>query len=566
MQKIEKLKKLININIYRTLYKYSNGYRSKILLITTLSILQALLNVLVAFITKLMIDFAIDGDYRSALHYGIFFALLLIIDLSLYSFLSHNNVKLENTMVNNLQLHLLTRIYHKKWASISQHNTGDLLTRLYEDVRHVVQTLTNIIPTMIALFLQFIAAFAMLAYFDWMLAMLTFLITPFTVLISMIIGRTLREIQYKIQNADGIQRSKINESLQNLILLKTFNYLNENISQISSLQNNRFALIKNKNLKSIKANVILESGYNVGFFFALTLGAYRLAQSAITFGTFTAFLQLVGEIQGPIHEMTRSIPRLISSLSSLERIEEIYALPDESHQDNYITENSEKLLGLQIQNLSFAYDPSIPVLKNVSLEIVSGKRIGIIGPSGSGKTTLIHLILSLIEPNSGNLFLAFDSGKKIPASSLTRHYFTYVSQSNPLFSGSLRENLFLNEHISKEQLQTALTAACCDEFIDQLEQGIDSLIHERGVGISQGQAQRINIARALVHNKPFLILDEATSSLDRSTEQELIKNIAHYYPNTTLIAITHGTELLKICDEIYEIKDKKLVLTTDYAY
>ncbi len=564
MQTLEKLKKLIDINIYRILYQYTNGYRSKIMLITSLSILQALLNVLIAFITKMMIDYAIDGNYIAALRSGIFFALLLIIDLSLYSLLSHNSVKLENTMINDLQLKVLTKIYHKKWATISQYNTGDLLTRLYEDVRHVIQSITTIIPTMIALFLQFVAAFAMLAYFDWLLAMLTFLITPFTVLISLIIGRKLRDIQYKIQNADGIQRSKINESLQNLILLKTFNFLHENLFQISTLQNNRFKLIKHKNMTSIKANVILESGYNVGFFFALTLGAYRLAQSAISFGTFTAFLQLVGEIQGPIHEMTRSIPRLISSLSSLERIEEIIALPDETSQNHYTINENETINGLHIHNLSFAYDENTRVLDKVNLSIISGHRIGIIGPSGSGKTTLIHLILSLIEPSDGSLFISFDSGKKLPLTFASRNFFSYVSQANPLFSGSLRENLFLNETITPDQIQTALTAACCDEFIRQLDNGIDSIIHERGVGISQGQAQRINIARALVHNKPFLILDEATSSLDRETERQLIRNITHYYPNTTLIAITHGTQLLTICDEIYEIKEKQLVPAKAY--
>ena len=564
MQTLEKLKKLIDINIYRILYQYTNGYRSKIMLITSLSILQALLNVLIAFITKMMIDYAIDGNYIAALRSGIFFALLLIIDLSLYSLLSHNSVKLENTMINDLQLKVLTKIYHKKWATISQYNTGDLLTRLYEDVRHVIQSITTIIPTMIALFLQFVAAFAMLAYFDWLLAMLTFLITPFTVLISLIIGRKLRDIQYKIQNADGIQRSKINESLQNLILLKTFNFLHENLFQISTLQNNRFKLIKHKNMTSIKANVILESGYNVGFFFALTLGAYRLAQSAISFGTFTAFLQLVGEIQGPIHEMTRSIPRLISSLSSLERIEEIIALPDETSQNHYTINENETINGLHIHNLSFAYDENTRVLDKVNLSIISEHRIGIIGPSGSGKTTLIHLILSLIEPSDGSLFISFDSGKKLPLTFASRNFFSYVSQANPLFSGSLRENLFLNETITPDQIQTALTAACCDEFIRQLDNGIDSIIHERGVGISQGQAQRINIARALVHNKPFLILDEATSSLDRETERQLIRNITHYYPNTTLIAITHGTQLLTICDEIYEIKEKQLVPAKAY--
>ncbi len=296
----------------------------------------------------------------------------------------------------------------------------------------------------------------------------------------------------------------------------------------------------------------------------MTLGAYRLAQSDISFGTFTAFLQLVGEIQGPIHEMTRSIPRLISSLSSLERIEEIIALPDETSQNHYTINENETINGLHIHNLSFAYDENTRVLDKVNLSIISGHRIGIIGPSGSGKTTLIHLILSLIEPSDGSLFISFDSGKKLPLTFASRNFFSYVSQANPLFSGSLRENLFLNETITPDQIQTALTAACCDEFIRQLDNGIDSIIHERGVGISQGQAQRINIARALVHNKPFLILDEATSSLDRETERQLIRNITHYYPNTTLIAITHGTQLLTICDEIYEIKEKQLVPAKAY--
>ncbi len=558
MEKLSKLLVLFEFKTYMRLNRYSIGYRLAILLLTFLNISISVISVAIALITKNLIDAAVNKELNVAFKFGILFALLLVIDLLVGSYLSYYRVKLKNTMLNKMQLDLLRTTYNKKWLKLNEYKTGDLLTRLYDDIEQIVYSLTTIIPTLIAMFLQLVMAFSILAYYDPLLAVLTFLVTPITILFSMIIGRKLKEIQYNVQATASEQRSLINESLQNLIILKTYNFLNHNIELVRGLQNKRFALLRRKNIIGIKANILIEVGYSIAFFCTLAFGAYRLSFGLITFGTFAAFLQLIEEIQTPISEMASSLPMLISSLSSMDRIVELQDSKTDGHQ--LIVGPSKLIKDLSITGLSFAYQPTTPILNRIDFSLKRGDHIGIIGKSGKGKTTFLHILLSLVDAEEGDILITELDGNKVNNLNVLKNEFAYVSQGNTLFSGSIRDNLFIEDTFTKERIDLALQVAQIKSFVDSLENGLDTYIHEKGNDLSQGQAQRLCIARALVQERQFLILDEATSALDNETEEAFIRELEGSYKDMTIIAVTHRKNILSICNKIYKLDNKKMVL------
>jgi ABC-type bacteriocin/lantibiotic exporter with double-glycine peptidase domain len=418
--------------------------------------------------------------------------------------------------------------------------------------------MTATIPQIFAFIVQFSVAFALVFSYSSMLAVIIFFVTPITLLFGLIIGHKLKVVQKKIQEADALKNAVINESLQNTIILKSFNFLSQNLQKVKMLQNAHFELVKRKNIISIRSNVMLSLGYAFGFFAAIVFGTYGLAIQGISVGTFAAIVQLVGQIQGPMQGVSKGISQYISSLSSVERLQELESLEDEWQMDKNEPQILEKPQKIVLKNVCFAYIKDKPIITNLELTVIKGEKVAIVGPSGEGKTTLILMLLALIEPDNGELFIETSKGERYNMGVNTRSCFSYVPQVNTLFSGSIYDNFLLTSAVSDEELKQALEASCCSEFLDKLPLGLGTEIGERGIGLSQGQAQRVTIARALLHNTPVLIFDEATSALDVGLERRLIENIKKFYPGCTLIAITHREGLFDICDRVYKLKNGRL--------
>ncbi len=553
-----KIKDLLNQDLHARLFQMTAGYRLAIGKIVMLNTAFSLSGILLAVMTKKFIDNAMAGNFQLTTLYGCLFAVLLLVQLVGSSYLSYSTIRLAETMRNGMQIKLLADIYSKKWLDLNKYKTGDLLLRIYSDVGSIVTALTTTLPQMFALVLQFIVAFVLVYTYSPLLAVLTFLVAPVTAVFGLVMGQKLKVVQKKIQEADAQKNASINESLQNIIILKSYNFLVNNLQKISSLQATHFDYVKKKNSIAIKSNVMITLGYEICFFAAIVFGTYGLAFQSITVGTFTAFIQLVGQIQGPIQGLATGMPQYISSLSSVERIQELEWLED----DWQLNENDlpgdfmpERII---LKDVAFAYIKNRPILKALEMEVKRGEKIAIVGPSGEGKTTLILLLLALTKPDAGQVLLASAAGEKYTMGVNTRRFFAYVPQVNTLFSGSIFDNFLLNHEVSAKELECALEASCCKEFIDALPMGLDTIMGERGIGLSQGQAQRITIARALLHKSPILIFDEATSALDLETEHQLIENLKRYYPECTLIAVTHRESLFDICDRVYRLKNGRL--------
>ena len=279
-----KITLFLNIELHKKLQAFSNGYKWSILRITILNILNALTSIGLAIVTKVLIDSAMEGAFKTAVYYGVTLAFILLFEMLLVSTITYNTVRVKETMRNSVQLKVLSELYEKKWMQLNNYKTGDLVSRLYSDVDSIVTALTNTIPTLIALMVQLFMAFGLLYSYDSLLALLTFLVTPITILFGMIIGQRIKVVQKKIQEADALKHAIINEALQNIVILKSFNYVANNIDRVKALQHDHFKLVKRKNLISIKSNLMLGFGYQLGFFGAVTFGAFRLASKAIKIG------------------------------------------------------------------------------------------------------------------------------------------------------------------------------------------------------------------------------------------------------------------------------------------
>jgi ATP-binding cassette subfamily C protein len=539
------------ISKIKWIYKYAFSFKFNIFLLVILGSFTSIANIFRAFVFKGIVDSATNIKIKSFIYYLVAFAILIILDLLLQGTISSISTKTNVKLCNKIQLSFYSNLTRIKWLQISRFHSDDILTRITNDADNISGMVINILPNTISSLVLLFGSFLMLLYFDTRLALCSFFLTPLLVLLSKHCSRKLKILYISLQQIEAKCRSKVHESIQNIIIVKSFCLEERNTLNIAELQNEKLKLSMKRTHVNIVYNSLLSIGSYAAFFIVFTWGIFNLANGTATYGTMTALLQLIGNIQSPISKLAASLPTMTTALAAIDRLEEIKNL----QREDYFDEDSRIIHpDILIDNVSFNYNKNKSILKNISITIRYGYIIGLIGSSGEGKTTIIRLLLSLIYPTGGHIYLA-SNNKKVELSPSHRAQISYVPQGNTLFSGTIADNLRCGDNNATEvNLIDSLKSAFAWDFVCTLDNGLYTVIGENGLGLSDGQAQRIAIARALLKKSPILILDEATSALDVETELNVLNSIKNLEHRPTTIIITHRPSALDICDRILKLK------------
>ncbi|AFV05118.1 ABC transporter ATP-binding protein [Dehalobacter sp. CF] len=518
----------------------------------------ALFGVGMAITSKHMIDYAVAGELRYAGIVGAAFGGIIIINLLLGIAGSLLSVRVSEAFSNAMRQRFFNRLLQTEWLPLSGYHSGDLITRLTSDVGNITNCIVSVIPGIFALGVQLTASFVTLLYYEPRLAVIAFVLGPSTVLFSRIFGSKLKKLNIKVQESESLYRSNIQEAIQNFIIIKAFGLEKHHRDVLQGLHQNRMEWILKKNKMTLSANMIISTGFWTGYLVAFGWGIVRLSQKAISFGTLTAFLTLVQQVQAPFVGLSRTFPQIIAMLASTERLQELekMALEKREGQIPKLTD-----VGISFRQVSFYYseEKETPVLDKITLDIAPGEIVALVGPSGVGKTTLIRLLLALLRPSKGEVYFTDHAGERYEVTSATRDWITYVPQGNTLFSGTIADNLRSGKlNATFTEMEKALRAACAWDFIQELSNGLNTVIGEDGHGLSEGQAQRIAIARAFLKKAPVMILDEATSALDLETEIKVLQAVKDFSSRCTCLLITHRQTALKMCSRVMTIDNGRL--------
>lgn len=451
---------------------------------------------------------------------------------------------------NQMQQQLLDRMLRSEWHGKEARHSGDILNRLETDVTVVVNFLAETIPNALSTLVLFTGAFCYLFSMDSTLAFIIIGIMPVFLLVSKIYVRQMRRLTRIVRDTDSKVQSVLQETIQNRMLIKTLESNGTMVAKLGNTQHELRRHVVKRTVFSVFSNLIINAGFAAGYLIAFLWAAIRMSQHTLSFGGMTAFLQLVNKIQGPARDLTKIVPAFVSTLTAAERLMELEEDPLEEQGDPI---RLDAPCGIRFENVSYAYDNEEQmVIDNLSFDFNPGSCTALLGETGAGKTTLVRMILALLLPKEGNICI-YNSYESHTLSPLLRCNIVYVPQGNTLMSGTIRENLRLGKpDATEEEMKKALTKSCAD-FVMDLPDGMDTICSEKGGGLSEGQAQRIAIARALLRNRPVMIFDESTSALDPETEKMLLENILSG-KDKTIIFVTHRPAVVDYCDQVLKIE------------
>lgn len=541
------------------IYNCSKKYLWMVGLLTINSMAISVSFILLAVVSKKILDIATNNTTGSILNTCLFLFGIIAFQAIANIISSNCRVRSQAKIENSMKDHLLTNLLHKEYQEIIAMHSGELMNRFTSDIEIVAGGIVGFIPQMFSLFTKIIAGIWVLFTIDTEFTLIILLIGMITIICSRLYSKRFRFLHKEVQKSQGVVRSFMQECIENVIVIKSFVNETSIKKQLEEKQDYNFQLRVKQNTISNIANTSIYVMMTSGYYVALGWGAIQISKGLLTFGTLTAFLQIIEQIKTPFRNASGLIPRYDSMIASAQRLMEVENLKEESK--NYKIENIKQfytqLHGIVLEHGKFSYDDK-EVLNNVSIFIPKGKVIAITGESGNGKTTLFHLLLGLIKLNSGKLFIQTQNDEIIIDAG-TRNMFSYVPQGNMILSGTIKENiLFGNQNATDEQIEQAVEIACLKEVIDELPEGINTILKERGIGLSEGQRQRIAVARAIISDAPILLLDECTASLDSDTEKRLLNNLKHFQQKTVL-CISHRSAAIECCDMIIRVKDGKVL-------
>lgn len=559
-QKLQ-LKKIVKNPAMSWIFGVSGKLKLGVLLLVLLNSAISISAVAFALVLREAIDGAVSGNKMVFLKFVIILGLIMVGQIAARGVIRFLDEYVRSGMENVIKTRLYETILSRKYSAITAFHTGELLNRITNDAVVVADGFVQIIPGIIAMLVKLAGAAAVLFVLDYRFSIIFFAGGGLVLIFTTLFRRVMKKLHKDVQAADGVLRSYLSENLGSLMVLKTFGAERKSIDTSKQyMDKHRFMRMKRNKFSNI-CNVGFGLVMNGGYIFGLCWCSFGILHGSITYGTLSAVLQLVDQLWAPLANMTGYLPKFYGMLSSAERCMELETLEEEHVESqfsrDYCRELYKYMTAIECKNITFRYEDDI-ILENADISIGKGELITIMGNSGAGKSTLLKLLLAIYEPEKGTLEIKTDK----ESYALTERYrkmFAYVPQGNFLMSGNVTSAIAslddTNADVDMDKVKAVAHIACADTFVEKLEHGYDTLIGERGMGISEGQAQRLAIARALYTDAPVLLLDEATSALDEQIEKKVLKNIRELTDKTVII-VSHRKAVLEVCDRCVVLEDK----------
>lgn len=541
------------------MYTYAKKYKFQIVFYIFLGVLTTVMGLASSVGSKYLIDAVTGQDSGNIALIALFIVVMGLFSIGINAITTMISARINIKVNNEIQAEVYDKILVADWISMKEFHSGDLLNRLNGDVNTVASSILSWIPSLITRSAQFFGILAIILYYDPTMAVIALGSAPVMLIVSKTLMKKMRDYNKRMRQVSSDVMSFNEESFQNIQSIKAFDLVGLFSKRLRDVQQNYKDVFLDYNKFSVYTSSFMSV---VGMFVAYACfgwGVYRLWTGHITFGTMTLFVQLSGQLSSSFKSIVSLVPSAISATTSAGRIMEFFKIKDESDLEDdkakLIQNNTQgKGLSVVLDDVEFSYNENKTVFKHADIVANPGEIVALVGPSGEGKTTMIRLLLGLINTKSGNASIRDINGVSCKISSATRRFFAYVPQGNTIFSGTIAENMrMVKQDATDAEIVEALKAACAYDFVNKLPDKINSKVGERGSGFSEGQAQRLSIARALLRKSPILLLDEATSALDVFTERQVLRNIMNMGYARTCIVTTHRPSVLTMCDKVYKI-------------
>ncbi len=550
-----------NKNVLPWLKERVKPYRFKIAVLIILNSVLSLMVAVNAYVSKDLIDTAVSGNRSRLIKVSVVILSVVIFQFLLRLGYQLISSRLHIDMEADFRTYYIRNIFDKDYLKISAYHSGDLMTRFSSDVSCVADGLITLMPTVIGLVFRIIAAFAALFILDYRLALVFAGLGIIVFILTRLSRNFLKNLYLTAQKSESSVRSFTQEIIENILVVMVFGAADTVSGKFGELLDKHSQNKWNRSKFYSTTSAFLSLGFRFAYILACIFCSFKLlTPGLITYGTITAILQLVTQLQTPFKNLSGLLPSYYQMLASAERLVEIIDISgdDETTEKCDRTEFYSKLNSVDFNDVTFSYGRDT-VLENSSISVKKGDFVAITGISGIGKSTMLKMMLGVISPSNGSVFFNTQSGQFSPGREY-RELFSYVPQGNMLLSGTIYENItFMSEGKTDEEVQRAVELSCCDDFVKDLPDGLQTVIGERGRGLSEGQVQRIAIARAILRGAPIMLLDEATSALDEATEERVLRNI-RTIENSTCVIVSHKKAALSVCNIEVRIEDKQFVV------
>lgn len=544
---------------WKWIFSYSKRHKKAICLYLLLGILSTTLGLISSVASKYLIDIIVGRKLDQLWVLVLMMGFSTVFSLVFSGLVSRLSLKISIDVGNDIQADIFSQIMDAQWMELNRYSSGDLLNRFNSDVHTVSANAISWGPSLIISLYHFVTTFCVILYYDVTMAFIALASAPFLLLMSRYFLRKNREHRERMLRMNSKLMSFEVETFHNIDTIKSFGIMDRYRNELRKRQGEYKDLSLDYNTFQIKTGIATKLISAAVTFAAFGYCLFRLWSGAITYGTMTLFLQQRSALSNQFNSLVGIVPGMFNSSVSAHRLRELVELPRERHDphaasvlDGVVNEG----LCISMKDVQFSYEENQKIIHNGDFLARPGEIIALVGPSGEGKTTMLRLILGLISPQEGNVLISGNDGEKMDVGADSRRFFSYVPQGNTIISGTIADNLrMVKEDASDDEIIKALKTACAWDFVSKNPKGINMNVGEHGNGLSEGQAQRIAIARAVLRDAPILLLDEATSALDVTTEREVLRNIVKQHPNKTCIVTTHRPSVLNLCQRVYRVVD-----------